>query len=201
MPESLRPENRRAINWAQTNPVGALRAVWRYRSVATIIPVFVAAQLAQQGLQSVWVPYTTYRYGWSVADVGVSLAIVGLLFAISQGVLVRPIVARFGEQRALMISLGVAVLGMLLFGLASQGWMMYVVTGLYCLGLGLLNPAAQGLMSRSVPPSEQGLLQGAVTSVMTGTAIFAPPVASGLFALGISPQAPVPLTGAPFFLG
>jgi MFS transporter, DHA1 family, tetracycline resistance protein len=201
MPESLRPENRRAIDWTQTNPLGALRAVWRYRAVATIIPIFVAAQLAQQGLQSVWVPYTTYRYDWSVSDVGLSLAIVGLLFAISQGGLVRPIVGRFGEQRTLMGSLTIAVLGMLLFGLASQGWMMYAVTALYCLGLGLLNPSAQGLMSQSVPANEQGLLQGAMTSVMTGTAIVGPPMANGLFALFISPQAPLTMPGAPFFLG
>src|SRR5919205_3082532 len=59
MPESLRPENRRPIAWTQLNPVGALRAVWRYRGVAAMVPIFVAAQLAQQGLQSVWVPYTT----------------------------------------------------------------------------------------------------------------------------------------------
>src|ERR687883_109735 len=87
MPESLRPENRRPIDWSQTNPVGAVRAVWGYRSVATILPIFVAAQLAQQALQSVWVPYTTYRFDWSITDVGVSLAIVGLLFALSQGAL------------------------------------------------------------------------------------------------------------------
>ena len=67
------------------NPVGALRAVWRYRGVAAMVPVFVAAQLAQQGLQSVWVPYTTYRYGWSVGQVGASLAVVGLLFAVLAG--------------------------------------------------------------------------------------------------------------------
>jgi MFS transporter, DHA1 family, tetracycline resistance protein len=201
MPESLRTENRRAIDWKQTNPVGALRAVWRYRGVAAMIPVFVVAQLAQQGLQSVWVPYTTYRYGWSVTDVGLSLAIVGLLFAIAQGALVRPMVARLGELRTLITALVVAVLGMLLFGLASQGWMMYAVTALYCLGLGLLNPPVQALMSRSVPANEQGLLQGATTSVMTATAIVGPPVANGLFALFISPSAPVTLPGAPFFLG
>src|SRR5438445_8077936 len=90
---------------------------------------------------------------------------------------------------------------MLLFGLASQGWMMYAVTALYCLGLGLLNPAVQGLMSRSVAANAQGLLQGAMTSVMTATAIVGPPLANGLFALSISPQAPVTLPGAPFFLG
>lgn len=201
MPESLRPENRRAINWSQMNPLGALQAVWRYRGVAAMVPIYVVAQLAQQGLQSVWVPYTTYRYGWSVAEVGASLAVVGLLFAISQGALVRPMVARFGELRTLTTALAVAVVGMLLFGLASQGWMMYAVTALYCAGLGLLNPAVQGLMSRSVPPTEQGLLQGAMASVMTGSAIIGPPITNGLFALAISPQAPLSLPGAPFFLG
>jgi MFS transporter, DHA1 family, tetracycline resistance protein len=201
MPESLRPENRRPVNWAQTNPVGALRAVWRHRSVAAILPIFLVAQLAQQALQSVWVPYTTYRYDWSVTDVGLSLAIVGLLFAFSQGALVRPIFGKFGELRTLMVALVVAVFGMLLFGLATQGWMMYACTALYCLGLGLLNPSAQGLMSRLVPANEQGLLQGAVASVMTGSMIVAPPIANGLFAMAISPQAPINLPGAPFFLG
>jgi len=201
MPESLKPENRRAINVAQMNPIGALRAVWRYRAVAAMVPIFLATQIAQQGLQSVWVPYTTFRYGWSVGQVGASLAVVGLLFAFSQGVLVRPIVARLGELRTLMIALSVAVVGMVLFGLASEGWMMYAVTALYCLGLGLLNPSIQGLMSREVAPNEQGLLQGAVASVMTGTAIIGPPIANGLFAVSISAAAPVHVPGAPFFLG
>ena len=201
MPESLKPENRRAINVAQMNPIGALRAIWRYRAVAALVPVFLATQLAQQGLQSVWVPYTTYRYGWSVGQVGASLAVVGLLFAVSQGALVRPIVGRFGELRTLLIALSVAVAGMVLFGLATEGWMMYVVTGLYCLGLGLLNPSVQGLMSRAVAPNEHGLLQGAVASVMTGTAVLGPPIANGLFALSIGAGAPVHLPGAPFFFG
>src|SRR6266508_368820 len=201
MPESSRPENRRSINWTQMNPIGALRAVWRYRAVAAMVPVFLATQIAQQGLQSVWVPYTTYRYGWGVSQVGASLAVVGLLFAFSQGALVRPVVARLGEMRTLIVALGVAVVGMVLFGLASQGWMMYLVTALYCLGLGLLNPSIQGLMSRAVPANEQGLLQGAVASVMTGTAIVGPPVANGLFALSISAQSPLELPGAPFFVG
>src|SRR5438132_1943224 len=201
MPESLKPENRRAVNVAQMNPVGAFRAVWRYRAVAAILPIFVAAQLAQQGLQIVWVPYTTYRYDWGVGQVGASLAIVGLFFALSQGALVRPVVGRLGEMGTLVGSLAVAVIGMLLFGLASQGWMMYAVTALYCAGLGLLNPAVQGLMSRSVPANEQGLLQGAMASVMTATAIVGPPLANGLFAVAISNQSPVALPGAPFFLG
>jgi len=114
---------------------------------------------------------------------------------------VRPVVARFGELRTLTGALVVAVVGMLLFGLASEGWMMYAVTALYCAGLGLLNPAVQGLMSRAVPGNEQGLLQGAMASVMTGTAIIGPPITNGLFALAISDSSPLTVPGAPFFLG
>jgi DHA1 family tetracycline resistance protein-like MFS transporter len=161
----------------------------------------MVAGLAQQGLQSVWVPYTSYRYGWGVADVGISLAIVGLLFALVQGALVRPVVARFGEVRTLVGGLVVAVLGFVLFGLATHGWMMYAITAGYILGLGVLNPAAQGLMSRAVPPTEQGLLQGALASMNTATAVVGPPLANGLFAFFVGPTAPVVLPGAPFFLG
>jgi DHA1 family tetracycline resistance protein-like MFS transporter len=114
---------------------------------------------------------------------------------------VGPLVGRFGEKKTLLSSLVVAVVGMLLFGLASEGWMMYAVTALYCLGLGLLNPSVQGLMSRAVPANEQGLLQGAMTSVMTAAAIVGPLVANGSFALFIGPSAPLDLPGAPFFLG
>jgi DHA1 family tetracycline resistance protein-like MFS transporter len=40
-----------------------------------------------------------------------------------------------------------------------------------------------------------------MASVMTGTAILAPPITNGLFALAISETAPLTLPGAPFFLG
>jgi DHA1 family tetracycline resistance protein-like MFS transporter len=201
LPESLARENQRPIVLAQANPLGAVRAVWRYPGVAALIPVGAASAVAQMGLQSVWVLYTTYRYAWSVADVGISLAIVGLLFAIAQGALVRPVVARFGEGRTLVGGLALAAVCFFLFGLATEGWMMYAITAGYCLGLGLVGPAMQGLMSRAVPADEQGLLQGAFASVNTAAIIVGPLLAAGLFGYFVGPAAPVVLPGAPFFMG
>lgn len=201
LPESLAPEHRRPIVLAQTNPVGALKAVWRYPGVSALMPVWVAASLAQQGLQSVWVPYTGYRYDWGVAEVGLSLAVIGALFVVVQGALMRPVVARFGEARTLVGGLTVAVLGFVLYGLATDGWMMYAVTVLYVPALGMLNPATQGLMSRAVPATEQGLLQGAFATTNTAAAVLGPVVANGLFAFFVGPLAPVLLPGAPFFVG
>jgi MFS transporter, DHA1 family, tetracycline resistance protein len=199
--ESLKPELRRPIVLAQASPVGALQAIWSYRVVSALLPVYLTASLAQQGLQAVWVPYTGYRFDWGAAEVGLSLAVVGLLFAVSQGVLVGPVVARFGEMRSLIGGLVVGLIGFVGFGLASEGWLMYVVTAVYFAGFGVLHPAARSLISGAVPADEQGLLQGALTSGVTLTAIVGPPLATGVFAFFISPNAPLIVPGAPFFVG
>jgi len=89
---------------------------------------------------------------------------------------------------------------MLLFGLASQSWMMFVFLVPYCLG-GIAGPALQAIISGHVPPNEQGELQGALTSLMSATSIIGPPVMTNLFAYFTSPKAPVRFPGAPFMLG
>ena len=111
LPESLAPEPRRPIVLARTNPVGSLRAVLKYAAVSRLLPIFVVALLGQIGLQALWVPYVSYRYGWGPIEVGLSLALVGVLLALSQGVLVGRLVGRFGEMQTLIGGLTVGIIG------------------------------------------------------------------------------------------
>src|SRR5438270_12903199 len=85
LPESLPSENRRAFSWRRSNPVGSLLALRRYPVVFGLAGTYFLIMLAHQALPSTWVLYTGYRYGWTTTEVGVSLAIVGLMSAIVQG--------------------------------------------------------------------------------------------------------------------
>ena len=89
---------------------------------------------------------------------------------------------------------------MLLFGLATQGWMMYAFTVVYCLG-GIAGPALQGIMSGQVPPTEQGELQGTLNSFISLTTIIGPLMMTNLFAYFTSKNAPIRFPGAPFIAG
>lgn len=71
LPESLAPENRRPFTWARANPIGSLRAIRTYPVVLGLAMVIVLSGLAQNALQTVWVLYTGYRYGWGPGDVGI----------------------------------------------------------------------------------------------------------------------------------
>jgi DHA1 family tetracycline resistance protein-like MFS transporter len=149
-------------------------------------------------LQSVWALQTQARYGWTIRQVGVSLMIVGLATAIVQGVLIRSAVARLGERRALIAGLTVSTLGFLGFALADRGWLMYLFIGPFVLG-GLAGPATQAIVSRHVPSSEQGEIQGAISSLQGIAAVVGPFIGTGLLAaFGTRASQPY-VPGAAFF--
>jgi DHA1 family tetracycline resistance protein-like MFS transporter len=198
LPESLTIENRRPFSFERANPFGALRALTRHPLVRGLALTMFCSFLAQMMLQGVWALQTQTRFGWSMREVGFSLMAVGLTTAIVQGVLVRQIVSRLGERRALVAGLVASALGFVAFGLADRGWLMYVFIVPFALG-GISGPATQALISGHVPPNEQGEIQGAIMSLQGLTAIAGPVIGTWLLARFGSQGAQPYVPGAAFF--
>jgi MFS transporter, DHA1 family, tetracycline resistance protein len=200
LPESLKPENRRNFSWARANPVGSLLSLSRYPVVLSLAGSIFLNNLAQNALQSTWVLYTGYRYGWTVTQTGISLAVVGLTAAIVQGGLVRVLIPKLGEKRAIIIGQAISAVAFLFYGLAPEGWMLYVILFFGSLG-GIGGPATQGMISRSVEANEQGAVQGSLSSLTSLTGILGPLIATAAFGYFTSPKAPVQIPGIAFFIG
>jgi len=200
LPESLSKDHRRELDWKRANPIGSLLHLKKYPDVSYLLVAMVLVYLAAHAVQSNWSFYTIERFGWGEGMIGVSLGVVGLLVGIVQGGLTRVINPKLGNARSIYIGLILYAIGMLLFGLASSGWMMLVFLVPYCLG-GIAGPALQATITSEVDVREQGELQGALTSLMSATSIIGPPMMTNLFAWSIRPGSPIYLPGAPFFLG
>jgi DHA1 family tetracycline resistance protein-like MFS transporter len=201
LPESLAPEHRSPFAWRKASPWGSIHYLKAYPLVAGLAVVFVFVALAQRGLENVWVLYTSHRYGWDERANGLALALVGVMAALVQGGLVRPAIARFGERNCVRFGLALATLAFLGYGLATESWMVLaiIVGGSFA---GLAGPAIQSMVAGAVAPSDQGKVQGALTALMSLTAIVAPLVfTAGLFSYFTSEAAPWHLPGAPFLLG
>ena len=127
LPESLSKENRRVFAWSRANPIGSLLSIRRYPAVLSLAFVIVLSGLAQNILQSIWVLYTSFRFQWGPGEVGLSLAVVGFCAILVQGFLVGRIVARLGERRALVFGLTISAVSYVLYGLAPQAWMFYLI--------------------------------------------------------------------------
>jgi DHA1 family tetracycline resistance protein-like MFS transporter len=199
LPESLAPESRKAFAWSRANPVGSLVLMRSHPELLGLSSVNFIYLLAHQVLPSVFVLYASYRYGWNERTMGLTLAAVGVFNIIVQAGLVKPIVARFGERRALFTGLLFGAAGFAIFGLAPTGIGFLCALPVFAL-MGLFGPAAQGLMTRHVQPSEQGQLQGANSSLMGITGLIGPGLFTLIFANFISARRDWSLPGAPFLL-
>ncbi|NQV52581.1 MAG: TCR/Tet family MFS transporter [Flavobacteriales bacterium] len=200
LPESLPLDRRRPFEWKRANPVGSLVNLKRYPVIAGLIFALVFVYIASHAVQSTWSYFTMYAFDWSEADVGYSLGAVGVMSALVQGVLIRWLIPKIGQKAAVYVGMFMYMAGLLALTFITKGWMVYPSIVMYSLG-GVAGPALQGIMSNEVPGNEQGELQGALTSMMSATAIVGPVVMTSLFAFFTEENATVIFPGAPFLLG
>ncbi|NQX53950.1 TCR/Tet family MFS transporter [Pedobacter panaciterrae] len=200
LPESLDREHRRAFEWKRANPLGSLMQLKKYKGLGGLIIALVFLYIASHSVQSTWTFVNIEKFKWSTSMIGISLTVVGVLVAAVQGGLIRFINPRLGNEKSIYVGFILYAVGLFLFAFASETWMMFAFLVPYCLG-GIAGPALQAIMSGNVPQNEQGELQGALTSLMSVTAIIGPLFMTNLFAWFTSPGAAIKFAGAPFLAG
>ena len=170
----------------------------RYPVVMLMLAALLLWQLAHQVLPSTWAFYTIAKFHWTSTQVGASLAFVGLLMALAQGVLTRVLIPWLGgERRAALVGMAAAVLAYTGYALATQGWMMYAV-GLTTFFFALTYPSMNALASQQIPANAQGELQGAVASLYSLSSIIGPPLLTQIFSRFSAPMGKVYFPGAAF---
>jgi len=200
LPESLPKHLRRKFEWKRANPLGSLLQLKKYPAVAGLIGSLLLIYLAAHSVQSNWSFVNIEKFKWTPKLIGISLGVVGFLIALVQGLLIRVVNPRIGNEKSVYLGLSLYTLGLLLFTFATQTWMMFAFLVPYCLG-GIAGPALQSIISGNVPPNEQGELQGALTSLMSLTSVLGPIMMTSTFAYFTGPTAPFYFPGASFLLG
>jgi DHA1 family tetracycline resistance protein-like MFS transporter len=199
VPESLKPENRRPFNWKRANPLGTFINLKRYPQLLGLLLGLAILFIAGKTIETIWGYYNIKKFDWSEAEIGYSLAFVGVLISIVQGGIIRWAIPKFGQIKSIYIGILFYTVGLICFSIANVSWVMYAALVPYCLG-GLCGPAIQGLISNQIPNNEQGEIQGVFTSLMSISAIISPLIMTNLFYFFSKPDAPIYFPGASFIL-
>jgi len=198
LPESLPHARRQPFDWRRAHPVAGLRALAQLRGVGPLVAVLALAGLAQFTMHMSWVLYTTFKFGWGPLENGWSLFAVGVMAALVQGVLLKPLLVRYTPQRLAMLGLVSSALCYAAWGLATEGWMMLVIIAFNLFGFTTM-VALQSLMSGAAGEHEQGRTFGAIASLNGLMAVAAPVAAAALLGL-VSHRPPGDVwLGLPFF--
>ena len=199
LPESLKKENKRKFDIKRANPIGTLLSLRRYPLISGLLLCIILFNIAQHATHSTWSFFTIEKFDWDEKLVGYSLGFIGILAAIVQGGLIRIIIPKFGKVNSLYIGMSFYIIGLLLFTIADESWMVFAFAIPLSLG-GLCGPALQGIMTNQIPDNEQGEFQGGITSLISLTSIIGPLLMTNLFSLFTSNDNLIYFPGAPFLL-
>lgn len=198
-PETLTPERRRPFSWRRANPLGALAAARAAPGMLAAAGVLVLWQIASLVYPLVWSFYTIAQFGWSSSMIGISLATVGIIIALSQTFITGPAVKRFGERDAATIGLIAAISGFVAYAFIRESWMAFAVMVAIALQ-SLVQPSLMAMLSRRATPETQGETQGIASMAMGIGSIVAPLLLTWPMSYFTSKAAPVYLPGAPFLV-
>ena len=188
VPETLSSDKRRPFSIAHANPLAsALRAV-RHVEIRSFLAVLFLWQFAFQALPTTWSFFTSAVLQWNSPAIGVSLAYSGVMMALSQGVLVGPLVKKVGERNAALLGLSMGTVAYVCYALAHASWILYLGMTLWAFG-SLVSPACNALMSQRIGVDHQGELQGLVGSTYGLSSIVAPLAMTQVF-WRVGPSAP-----------
>ena len=182
LPESLPADRRRAFSWSSANPVSALRGVAQLKGAGLLVVVIGCSGLAQFVLYSTWVLYTTFKFGWGPLENGWSLAAVGIVSVVAQGLLLGRLLKRFGPRRLAVLGMLSSTLTYLLWGAASEGWMLFAIIFVNLLGA-TVAASIQSIISSAADARNQGQALGAIGGLNSLMAVVAPVLGASLLTL------------------
>jgi DHA1 family tetracycline resistance protein-like MFS transporter len=140
-------------------------ALIRRRPVRRVLAIDFVYWMAFATFQTTFALFAARRFGFDAARTGYFLAAFGLLGAVIQGGLIRPIVARIGDKPTFMMGLAFGTTGLVAAALAQSAALFAAALVPLAFGIGFGHPTMASLVSRVARNDEQGRVQGAASAV------------------------------------
>ena len=179
LPESLPPEARAGI--VRPGRLVLARAAFRRPALRQLIVLLFVTIAAFAGMESTFALWAQRAFGWGPQTVGYTFFYVGIVLAAMQGGLVGKLVEKFGEARLVTAGAGIIALGLIAVPLSIRVPMVLVAMAFLAIGMGLLNPSINGLLSLHAAADEQGGILGVGQSASSLARIVGPAVAGQFF--------------------
>jgi DHA1 family tetracycline resistance protein-like MFS transporter len=197
LPETLTDGNRRAFDWRRANPVGAFKAIGSLPGLRPLMAIYFFDQIAFFVYPAVWSYFTKARFEWGTDMVGYSLAAFGVGMAIVQGLLIRIVIPKIGEENTLYVGLVINLIAFAAMAVVPWGWLVIALTPLTALGA-MAPPALMGMASKIAGKDQQGELQGLFTSIASIGMMLSTLIMTQVFWFFTRDAAPMHAPSAPF---
>ncbi len=180
LPDSLTPENRRAVGRRDLNPFATIWRAFLIPGLAAPLVCIFVFEFANMVYPTLWAFWGREVFDWTAFTIGVSLAAYGVLIAAVQAGALPQLTKRLGDFRTLVLATTAAIIAMVGFGGTSAIWAVFVFLPIAALS-DMAPPLLTAFAANRVGEDQQGLVQGVIASLSSVGAVAAPLAFTGVF--------------------
>jgi DHA1 family tetracycline resistance protein-like MFS transporter len=147
------------------NPFRFLIPLLRRERVGRMLAIDFIYWFAFSIFQTTFALFAAQRFGFDAPRTGYFLAGFGVLGAVIQGGMIRPIVHRLGDKPTFIMGLAFGAVGLVASALAPTVWLFSLALVPLAFGIGFGHPTVSSLVSKVAQREEQGRVQGAASAV------------------------------------
>lgn len=181
LPESLKDRVQTKIQARDLDPFRRIGGVLADSRIGLLCWGFFIFQFAFSGFTGIFTKFVKERFNYTPDQAGQILFVVGMMLLLVQGVVIRPVVARFGELKPAWAGLAIGAVGLASIPFVRESRMLYLTQSILAFGVALASPNLRALISNAVARTEQGRVIGATQGLMSLALILGPLAASYLF--------------------
>ncbi len=160
LPESLPPEDRTLTKPPLKEAVRITVGYFRTPVLGLLLWVFALFMLSFSVIFGVYIEFVKDELNGGLMEAGLLFAYMGFVSLVVQGWFVDPMVERWGELVNTRAGLVLMVVGIALIPLSWDIPSVALVTTIFSVGSGMIQPAINSLISRAVGPRQQGAVLG-----------------------------------------
>jgi MFS transporter, DHA1 family, tetracycline resistance protein len=147
------------------NPFSYLPSLMHRPAVRRMLAIDFIYWLAFATFQTTFSLFVARRFGFGIATTGYFFAAFGILGAVVQGGMIRPVVKRLGDKPTFQVGLGFGVAGLVFAAMAHSVPLFAIALVPLALGIGFGHPTISSLVSQIAHADEQGRVQGAASAI------------------------------------
>lgn len=199
LPESLTTPDMRPWTFRRFNPFIGIIALLKVKPIIPMVLIIGLIYLSQSLMQYTWALYTEFRYGWTPLNIGLSMFVLGLCIAFTQGWLLPALIRVQSEKHLVIAALSIGCLALAGIGFTAWGIVAAILAWTFSL-LGIASPIIQSAVSRQVSPTMQGSAMGAISSLNSFSGAIAPVISTPLLVYTAKGTDELIPPGIPYYL-
>jgi DHA1 family tetracycline resistance protein-like MFS transporter len=168
------PETVRRAHAGAGNPLSYLPDLLQRPAMRRVLTVDFIYWFAFSIFQTTFALFAAQRFAFTASRTGYFMAGFGVLGAVIQGGLIRPIIKRTGDKRMFIAGAAFSMLGLVAAAAVHSVPMFALSLVPLAIGMGFGHPTVSSLVSRAGRGDEQGRVQGAASAVESLGRTFGP---------------------------